>query len=98
MLNKMIWRTNDELYNTLFNNADPMTNGEYLFYTKIKDSITKIFDIGCRFDSEFSNFPGEVHYFDPIDSFIKKLKEIPNHNTLSVFNSFGLGSVNEKKY
>ena len=94
----MLHKTNDELYNFFCNNVDPMTNGEFFFYTQIKDSITRIFDIGCRFDSEFLNFTGEVHYFDPNDSFIKRLKEKPNHNDLSVFNSFGLGSVNEKKY
>lgn len=88
----------DTLHKFLFNNCDPMTNGECLFYTQIKDSVTRIFDVGCRFDTEFLNFTGEVHYFDPVDSFIKKLKETPNYNTLPVFNSFGLGNVNEKKY
>lgn len=33
-----------------------------------------IFDVGCRSDSEFVNFHGEVHYFDPVNEFIVDLK------------------------
>ena len=58
----------------MFNNCNSKTNGELLFYNLIKDKITTIFDIGCRNDSEFINFNGEVHYFDPINDFIESLK------------------------
>lgn len=52
----------------MFNNDDPKTNGEVLFFNTIKDKIDVVFDIGCRTDSEFVNFTGEVHYFDPVPS------------------------------
>ena len=60
----------------MFNNYDPKTNGEYKFFIDIKDKINVIFDVGCRQDSEFINFEGEVHYFDPVDKFINNLKII----------------------
>lgn len=59
----------------MFNNCDSKTNGEYKFYMDIKDNINIIFDVGCRSDSEFICFSGEVHYFDPVNSFIKNLKK-----------------------
>ena len=49
--------------------CDPKTNGEELFYLSIKDKINVIFDVGCRSDSEFICFHGEVHYFDPVSEF-----------------------------
>ena len=59
-----------------FNNCDPKTNGEEKFFMNIKDSIKVIFDVGCRSDSEFINFSGEVHYFDSVNKFIEELKKI----------------------
>ena len=65
--------------NTRFNNSDSKTNGEFLFYTIIKPHINCIFDVGCR-DSDFIDFEGEVHYFDPVHDFIEKLSKQPNRN------------------
>lgn len=62
------------------------------FYRLIKNSIKIIFDVGSRYDSEYLNFNGEVHYFDPINNFIESLKLKPNHNTKSYFNNFALGN------
>ena len=76
----------------MFNNCNAKTNGEYLFFTKIKQTINVIFDVGCREDSEFTDFEGEVHYFDPVDTFVKNLAKQPNKNKLSYFNNFGLGN------
>ena len=82
----------------MFNNCDSKTNGEEYFFIKIKDNINVVFDVGCRSDSEFINFNGEVHYFDPVNHFIEQLKSIKNINTKSYFNNFGLGKENNKFY
>jgi FkbM family methyltransferase len=82
----------------MFNNCDSKTNGEFDFFFKIKDNINVIFDIGCRSDSEFINFKGEVHYFDPVNDFINNLSKQPNLNSNSQFNNFGLGSENKELY
>jgi FkbM family methyltransferase len=82
----------------MFNNCDPKTNGEYKFFIDIKDKINVIFDVGCRQDSEFINFEGEVHYFDPVDKFINNLKNNNNLNKNSYFNNFGLGKDNKELY
>jgi FkbM family methyltransferase len=74
-------------------NCDSKTNGEYLFYTQLCDQIRVIFDVGCRENSEFLTFPGEVHYFDPVSEFIMKLSSLPNQNASSHFNPFGLGHI-----
>jgi hypothetical protein len=50
----------------MFNNCNSKTNGEEKNFMDIKDNINVIFDIGCRSDSEFIYFNGEVHYFDPV--------------------------------
>lgn len=80
------------------NNWDPKTNGEHKFYMNIKDKISVIFDIGCRSDSEFIDFNGEVHYFDPVNEFIEKLSKQPNLNKTAYFNNFGLGNENKESY
>jgi len=54
----------------MFNNCDPEKNGEYKFFMDIKDKINVIFDVGCRSDSMYINFTGEVHYFEPVNEFI----------------------------
>jgi hypothetical protein len=82
----------------MFNNCDSKTNGENHFYMTIRPYINVIFDVGCRADSEFITFNGEVHYFDPINSFIEKIKSIQNINKISYFNNFGLGKQNEQLY
>ena len=82
----------------MFNNCNSKTNGEEKFFLTIKDKINVIFDIGCRSDSEFIYFEGEVHYFDPVDNFIQKLSHQPNKNKHSVLNNFGLGNENHELF
>ena len=82
----------------MFNNCDSRTNGELQFFLNIKDKINVIFDVGCRSDSEYVNFNGEVHYFDPVNEYIEKLKAQKNVNKMSYFNNFGLGSENSQLY
>ena len=82
----------------MFNNCNSKTNGEEQFFINIKDKINVIFDVGCRQDSEFINFNGEVHYFDPINNFIEDLKNQKNINKKSYFNNFGLGNENNEIY
>jgi FkbM family methyltransferase len=82
----------------MFNNCDPKTNGEEGFYNKIKDYIGVIFDVGCRTDSEFINFTGEVHYFDPVPQFIDVLKQQKKLNSASFVNNVGLGNENKEIY
>ena len=82
----------------MFNNCDPKTNGEEGFYNKIKDNIGIIFDVGCRTDSEFINFTGEVHYFDPVPQFLDVLKQQKKLNSASFVNNVGLGNENKEIY
>jgi len=82
----------------MFNNHDSKTNGELNFYMMIKDNIKIIFDVGCRYDSEYINFNGDVHYFDPVNEFIENLKNQNNLNINSYFNNFGLGDDNRELY
>jgi FkbM family methyltransferase len=82
----------------MFNNCNSKTNGEERFYMNIKDNINIIFDVGCRSDSEFTHFSGEVHYFDPMEPFIEDLKKQENKNKRSYFNNFGLGNENKELY
>ncbi len=82
----------------MFNNHDYKTNGEERFFLKIKDDINVIFDVGCRTDTPFINFKGDVHYFDPVDEFIDQLKNIKNINKNAFFNNFGLGNDNINLY
>lgn len=82
----------------MFDNCDPKTNGEERFFLNIKDKINIIFDVGCRSDSEYIFFNGEVHYFDPVNEFIENLKKKENTNKTSYFNNFGLGNDNSKFY
>lgn len=82
----------------MFNNCDSRTNGEHRFYASIRDQIRVIFDVGCRSDSEFTSFPGEVHYFDPMPEFIEALQRIPHANQSAYFNAFGLGHEEAQMY
>ena len=82
----------------MFNNCEPATNGEHKFFMDIKDKISVVFDVGCRSDSEFINFCGEVHYFDPVNDFIEQLKKQTNLNKTSYFNTFGLGNEAKQFY
>jgi FkbM family methyltransferase len=82
----------------MFYNCNSKTTGEYNFFMYIKNNINIIFDVGCRSDSEFINFSGEVHYFDPVESFVEILKNQKIINKKSYFNNFGLGSENKELY
>jgi FkbM family methyltransferase len=82
----------------MFNNCNSKTNGEYLFYNKIKNNINNIFDVGCRSDSEFLDFEGQVHYFDPVESSVNKLRNQSCNNKKAYFNTFGLGNENKTSY
>lgn len=82
----------------MFNNCDENTNGEKVFYKSIQGRINVIFDVGCRQDSLFTDFEGEVQYFDPMDHFIQNLKSQQNKNKIAVFNSFGLGDETKELY
>jgi FkbM family methyltransferase len=82
----------------MFNNCNSETNGEQHFYNHIKNNIQIIFDVGCRSDSEFINFEGDVHYFDPVETFVQTLSQKPNQNKNAYFNGFGLGNENKEVY
>jgi len=82
----------------MFCNGDSKTNGEAKFYADIKDSINVIFDVGCRSDSEYTSFPGTVHYFDPVDEHIQQLKKQTTANKCSYYNNFGLGDEEQELY
>jgi hypothetical protein len=82
----------------MFNDCNSKTNGEEKFFIDIKDNISVIFDVGCRSDSEFINFSGEVHYFDPVNDFIEELKKSKSLNKTSYFNNFVLGDENKQLY
>jgi FkbM family methyltransferase len=80
----------------MFNNCNPKTNGEYNFFRYLVEvkKIKTIFDVGSRDDSDFLEFTGEVHYFEPVNDFLEKLKKKENRNSKSYFNNFGLGNEN----
>jgi FkbM family methyltransferase len=82
----------------MFNDCNSKTNGEERFFLEIKDKINVIFDVGCRSDSEFVVFTGEVHYFDPVNDFIEELKRVKNLNKCSYYNNFGLGKEDKHLY
>jgi FkbM family methyltransferase len=83
---------------TYFNNCNPITNGELYFFNSIKKDIKLIFDVGCRYDSEFLDFNGIVHYFDPNETSIDILKTKLTTNKESYYNKFGLGEENKKLF
>jgi FkbM family methyltransferase len=74
---------------------EPKENGELLFFESIKNNSSVVFDVGSRFDSEFTHFKGDVHYFEPNSDFFEKLKTISTKNKNSYFNNFGLSDVND---
>lgn len=74
-----------------FNNCDAQSNGESAFLRSIAANIKVAFDVGCRHDSEFVGLLGAtVHYFDPVESFLKELQRAPHRNATQHFNEFGL--------
>ncbi len=78
----------------MFNNCNSGTNGEAFFFRYIEPYIKVIFDVGCRYDSEFLEFMGDVHYFDPMPEFIEKMRGNV-HNNNSYLNSVGLSDKAE---
>jgi hypothetical protein len=50
-------------------------------FQDIKNKINIIFDVRCRSDSKFTSFEGEVHYFEPVENFIKNLSLQKNKNS-----------------
>jgi FkbM family methyltransferase len=82
----------------MFNNCNSKTNGEFLFYNLIKNKINVIFDIGSRDESDYLQFNGEVHYFEPVENFINNLKLKPNNNSKSFYNKFGLSNETKNIY
>jgi FkbM family methyltransferase len=82
------------LFNRTLNNCDALSNGELFLYNKIKNKIKVIFDVGCRNDSLFLNFNGDVHYFDPNINELEELKTKINNNNLSIYNNFALSNSN----
>lgn len=82
----------------MFNECDESLNGELFFFNSIKDKCSIIFDVGCRAESIFMKFNGEVHYFDPLSKFIDQISVKPNNNSKSYFNLFGLSDRNDTLY
>jgi FkbM family methyltransferase len=76
-----------------YNNDNPKTNGEVDYIRKLPPNRI-VFDIGTKDNSEFVDYPGEVHYFDPVPKFIDKLATHTTQNTRSVYNRFGLSNEN----
>jgi FkbM family methyltransferase len=72
-----------------------LSTGELLVYNHIRERITSIFDIGTRDESYFTDFEGDVHYFEPVASHIESLKQKPNKNKNAYFNTFGLSDTEE---
>lgn len=72
-----------------------ITNEEEQFFETIKNDTQVVFDVGCRNDTAFTKFSGEVHYFDPVKEFIEDLKTQPNTNSKCYFNNFGLSVENK---
>jgi FkbM family methyltransferase len=84
-----------DLPNNILDNCDQKSNGETLFYNSIRNNINVIFDVGSRFDSEFLDFKGDVHYFEPVLQYIEKLKQSCFENKVSYFNNFCLSDTND---
>jgi FkbM family methyltransferase len=72
-----------------------ITDEEEQFFETIKNTTQLVFDVGCRNDTAFTKFSGEVHYFDPVKEFIDDLKTQENANSKSYFNNFGLSVENK---
>jgi len=78
---------------------DPYFNGEVWFYKMITPFINKIYDVGA--DTTFyTNFHGEVHYFEPVDNsniFQAESEIFKGNNILgngkSYFNNYGLSET-----
>ena len=76
----------------MFNNCNAFENGEYDFFSKIKNNIKIIFDVGSKNNSIFLDFENEVHYFEPMEKSLNELKQKNSNNSGSFFNNYGLGN------
>lgn len=80
------------------NLKDPNVNGEKAFFDHIQADTNTIFDIGSKENSILSNFGGEVHYFNPLEGELGRLKDkISNSNQSFFINDYALGSSTLKK-
>lgn len=78
-----------------FNDCEPETNGEVLFFNSIKDKCSVIFDVGARDNSILLlKSKGEVHYFEPEKILFGMLEIAPRNNNGAHFNNFGLSDEN----
>ena len=64
------------------------------YFDTIKHECNVVFDVGASY-SPYIEYPQEVHYFDPQPSVIEYLKSLPNSNSKSFFNNYGLSDVEE---
>lgn len=94
-MDKILLQNNE--INACFNNCDPRTNGEFNLIRNLKNNKI-IFDVGCRNQSEFVDYFGEVHYFEILPKFLKELEAKPNKNTISFFNDVGLSDKKSEIY
>ena len=76
-----------------YNNDNPKTNGEVDYIRKLPPNRV-VFDIGTKEHSDFADYPGEVHYFDPVPKFIDTLMTHSTQNTRNMYNKFGLSNKN----
>tara|TARA_R110000824_G_scaffold274672_1_gene463397 strand:- start:1212 stop:1838 length:627 start_codon:yes stop_codon:yes gene_type:complete len=70
--------------------SDALSYGEEIYFESIKDNVSIIFDVGSQ-KSEYLEFSGEVHYFEPVVKELNILKNRETKNTQSYFNDFALG-------
>ena len=82
----------------LENKGYHISDEEEKFFQSIKPTTKIVFDVGCRNDTHFTAFAGEVHYFDPVNEFLNDLKSQPNINSVSYFNNFGLSTENKEMF
>lgn len=74
------------------------TESEFAFYEKIKGNLKVIFDVGSSNQTEFLDFPGEVHYFDPLPQYLARIPLDSIKNSKFFLNGFGLSDKNEHLY
>lgn len=83
------------LMNKKMSGDDPTRNGEALFFNNfVRHNASIIFDIGSKENTIFSEFGGDVHYFNPLKSVLNKICRKKTNNSRSVFNRFGISKMN----
>lgn len=75
----------------MFNNCDPITNGEIYLFEKLKNRISVFFDVGSRDDTYYASLDHtdhiQFHLFEPNIDFFNKICKTKNH----ILNNVGLG-------